>query len=390
MSYRTFLEKGINRKRLLATFVDLIRINSPTFEEGELGVYLVKKLRQTGCPVVVQDYGKSFNIIASKKGNSRMKLPLLLNAHMDTIEPTTGIRFEKRNGIIRSVGDTVLGADDKSALAQILEALRVMQERNISHSPLEIVFTSAEEKGLWGAKYLDYAKLKGRHALVLDSSGPVGRIVIAAPSHYTYRMQVHGRSAHAGIEPEKGINAIRTASEIIAQMPDGRIDPYTTANTGMISGGSATNVVPKEVIIHGEVRSHHPDTLKELRKRIAGKAREAAGKRKGRVSLTWTEEYQSFRIRDDDPFLCFMDGVFRACGIRPVHTVTGGGSDASIFHQKGIAAINISTGMKKVHSTHEQISLEDLGNGCLVLLMAISRFGDFCRNGDPLTRDKII
>ena len=371
------IEQYINQKRLVETFTELIQINSPSFKEREIGDVLAKKLESAGCRVEIQEYAGSINVIAFKKGNSPETLPLLLSGHMDTIEPTEGIAFSVGDELIRTTGDTVLGADDKSALAQIIEALTALEQNRIPHGDIEIAFTSGEEKGLFGVRNLDLSRLRSRHALVLDSSGAVGKLVIAAPTHISYEMRITGRSAHAGIEPEKGINAIRVAAEIIAAVPDGRIDAGTTANIGMIKGGTATNVVPKEAFINGEIRGHSAGTIECIKQNIFGTARMAAEKSRARITISENEEYRAFRIDKDNSFLNFLSGIFKRCGIEPAYTVTGGGSDANIFNQHGITAVNISNGMQKVHSTDEHIYLKDLHNGCLVVLRTIAEFGGF-------------
>lgn len=368
------IKADINKERLLETFTDLLRINSPSFHEKEIGDLLVTKLRERGCRVTVQKYDKSFNIIAFKKGNAAKVPPILLSGHMDTIEPTEGIKFSIQDNKVSSTGNTVLGADDKSALAQILEALAVLQEKDFPHGDIEIVFTSAEEKGLHGAKNLDFKKIRSRHALVLDSGGSVGKLVVAAPTHITYEMRITGKSAHAGIEPEKGINAIRVAAEVISSVPNGRISADTTANIGIIKGGTATNVVPKEVVIQGELRSHDYKMLQNTRQTIFDTARRIVKKNKASIQIAEHEEYQSFKINEHDRFLEFMDGVVNNCGITPVHVTTGGGSDANIFNKRGIKTINISTGMQKVHSHEEYILLKDLYKGSLLVLKAITEF----------------
>jgi tripeptide aminopeptidase len=387
----------INRKRLIRTFIDLIMINSPSFEEDSLGDYLEERFRGLGFRVMKQYYpitspqplvgkergGRSFNIIACKKGSlkrvvarsGQLSAPLMLSGHMDTIEPTEGIRYSIKDKVIRSIGGTVLGADDKSAIAQIIEAMTVLQEQNIPHGDIEVVFTSGEEKGLCGAKNLDFKKIKSRHALVLDSGGPVGNIVVAAPTQITYEMSIIGRPAHAGIEPEKGISAIRVASEIIATVPDGRIDAITTANIGIIRGGTATNVVPKEVVVQGEARSHAPAALRAARNAIFDRAKVIARERAAKVHIKAQEEYKAFRISKREPFLAFMDAIFLKARIRSGHIVSGGGSDANIFNQHGIVALNLSTGMQKVHSHDEFIHIDDLVNGSLVVASAVRDFG---------------
>jgi len=371
----------INKTRLVDTFLELVKVNSPSFKEREIGELLWEMLKKAGCTVEFQEYDGSFNIIALKAGTKPGIPPLILSGHMDTIEPTEGITLSNENGVIRTTGKTVLGADDKSALAEILEALMVLGERDLPHGDLEIVFSSAEEKGLCGAKNLDFSKLRGTHALVLDSSGPVGSLVFAAPTHITYEMKITGKAAHAGIEPEKGISAIRTAAKIISRVPDGRIDDETTANIGVINGGTATNVVPKETIVRGEIRSHNKETLKRIRSDIFDHARRAAKEDRAQMEISEGEEYRSFRIEEDEPFLSFMKGVFRDCGIEPSLIKSGGGSDANVFHDKGIMAVNLSTGMQGAHSTEEFIETKDLVNGCLVVLTAVSEFGLFVKNG---------
>jgi len=370
------IKVDINQERLLKTFTELLSVNSPSFFEKEIGDLLTIKLKERGCRVYRQKYDKSFNLIAFKKGDIKVQ-PLLLSGHMDTIEPTVGIQFDIQADRVSSTGNTVLGADDKSALAQILEALAVLQENDLPHGDIEIVFTSAEETGLHGAKSLDFKKISSRYGLVLDSSGSIGKLVVAAPTQITYEMRIIGKAAHAGIEPEKGISAIRIAAEVISAVPNGRISAETTANIGMIRGGSATNVVPKEVVIYGELRGHDDKTLQDTRQAIFDAARKIAKKNKAGIHIQEHEEYQAFKIDEHDRFLQFMDGVVKSCGMTPSHVITGGGSDANIFNKRGIKTINLSTGMQKVHSNEEYILLKDLYKGGLLTLNAIRAFADF-------------
>ncbi len=365
----------INRKRILKTFVELIQINSPSFHEELIGRHLIGMLRRLGCTVTRQEYDESFNIIGTLKGTVRSAPALILSAHMDTIEPTEGITYAVSRDRVRSTGPTVLGADDKSAIAQILEAVSVIREKRIPHGDIEIVLTSAEEKGLTGARHLDFSRLKGRHALVLDSGGRVGRLVVGAPTHHTYEMTVIGRSAHAGIEPERGISAIRAASRIISAVPDGRIDGMTTANIGIIDGGTATNVVPRVARIRGEVRSHTQAVLERTERKIYGTARGIAGTLGVRLMIRTNEEYRSFSIGSTEPFLIYLDDVMKRCRIKPAHVITGGGSDANIFHEKGIMAVNLSNGMQRVHSPQEYILLKDLCDGSRIVLEALLGIG---------------
>lgn len=378
----------INEQRLYRTFCELLQVSSPSFHEHAIGDVLCRELTGAGCRVEVQDYGTSFNVLAFKRGSIGGSSPLLLSAHMDTIEPTEGIVLLSDSGAIRTDGSTVLGADDKCALAQIIEALKVLQERGIPHSDIEVAFTSAEERGLQGAKNLPLEMIRSRYALVLDASGSVGSIIIAAPTHVSYEMKIFGRSAHAGIEPEKGLSAIRIAAEILTGIPDGRVSGGTTANVGVIGGGTASNVVPREVRLQGEIRSHSLEELEETRRRVIDYARAVSARSGARLDVSEDEEYRAFRIPESDPFIEYLHRVYTEMGLNPQLAASGGGSDANVFNALGIKAVNISTGMQKVHSGQEFVLLDDLYAGSRVVLNVIRGFSSFLggearRSGPP-------
>lgn len=376
----------IDKERVIQTFIELIEINSPSFHEDEIGEYLSARLAEIGFSVLRLPYDRSFNLLAKKRGSIQDCPSLLLSAHMDTIEPTEGITYSFEQGVISSRGATVLGADDKSGIAQILEALAILHDRTVPHGDLEILFTSAEEKGLCGARNMDVSALRSRWGLVTDVSGPVGKIVIAAPSHDVYELHVTGRAAHAGIEPEKGLNAIRVASEIISSVPDGRIDDDTTANIGVIAGGTATNVVPLSAVIRGEVRSHSQKTLSELREAIFNMAREITSLRGAQLAIKDFHEYDAYEFDADDPWVRFVARTVRDCGIEPSLIRTGGGSDANVFNRKGLHVLNISTGMQQVHSGEEFVHVEDLVKGAELILRTVVSFPHFAAlNSPPLT-----
>jgi tripeptide aminopeptidase len=240
----------INQSRLVQTFLELVAIDSPSGQEEAIGANLMQRFAALGGEAARDKHG---NVIARWPGNGDDWL--MLSAHMDTVGKDTGIRPAIRDGIIYSDGTTILGGDDKSGIAAILEVLVSLAEDKLNHPPLEVVISVGEEVGLQGAKWLDKSQLRARRGYVLDSGGAIGSIVVSAPSQDSLRVVVHGKKAHAGSEPENGINAIRVASEAIAAMPLGRIDFETTANIGVIEGGTATNIVPDEVKVRGEARS---------------------------------------------------------------------------------------------------------------------------------------
>ena len=234
----------IRRDRIVETFCDLARIDSPSGEEEEIARHLVAKLEAMGLDVTRDDYG---NVIASDGGDD----PLILSAHMDTVEPGRGVKPSVAGERIESDGTTILGGDCKAGVAAILEALESILEDDTPHRSIEVAFTREEEIGLIGARNLDFSRIKGKEAVVFDGEGPPSRITSSSPEYIGFDMEITGRAAHAGVEPEKGISAIRIASEIITRLPQGRLDDETTFNVGTIEGGSVRNAVPEITKVRG-------------------------------------------------------------------------------------------------------------------------------------------
>ncbi len=245
------LSDQVDGDRLLKTFLDLVAIDSPTGHEEAIGKELEGRFRALGCTVRRDDSG---NLIATYPGDRDETL--LLAFHMDTAGTDTGIKPQIRDGVIYSDGTTILGADDKSGLAQVLELLELLNAHKPSHPNLEIVVTVGEEQGLLGSRALDMSQLKAKWGLVYDAAGGVGAVTYWAPTTVYITVTVHGKKVHAGVEPEKGINAMKVAAEAIAAMPLGRIDPETVANIGTIESGEARNIVPGEAHMQGMARSH--------------------------------------------------------------------------------------------------------------------------------------
>src|SRR4051794_29669543 len=239
----------ISRERLLALFLDLVRIDSHSRRERGVALRLVPELEALGAEVRFDDAGTKVggdtgNLIARIDGTVDVE-PLLLSAHMDTVVPGEGVQPIIDGDVVRSDGRTVLGGDDKSGLAVICEVVRALREQRVPHGPVDVVFTICEEVGLLGARHLDLTGLRARTGLVLDSDAP-GFLVTRAPAANHMEFVVRGIEAHAGMAPERGISAIKVAAEGIAAMRLGRIDDETTANIGVIRGGAATNIVPNE------------------------------------------------------------------------------------------------------------------------------------------------
>ena len=351
--------------RLLDTFRQLLQINSPSGQEGPLAEYLIAELKALGLPVRQDAAG---NVIAFTDPDAQGEA-LMLCAHMDTVEPTTGLVIVEEDGIIRSDGTTILGADDKAGIAVILEALKRASRR----PPLDIVFTVHEEGGLFGAKALDLGSLRARQGIVLDSGGAAGNLVTAAPSQMKVSAKVRGVAAHAGAAPERGVNAIVLAARGIAAMNLGRLDDETTANIGIIKGGQATNIVPDLVELRGEARSHSEEKLQAQVAAMKQALEEAAQAGGGSAEVEVQPSYTRFAIPESEPLVQTFFEVASSLGLNPTTVKGGGGSDANVFNAQGMVVVNMSTGMANSHAKNEYIPAAALDQAAVLLTALVER-----------------
>lgn len=372
----------VNKERLAETFRFLVETDSVSKEEGKICFKIQKIIDSMGAETIVdlaaeKTGSDTGNLIARFVGNTNAP-PLLLSAHMDTVEPGRGIRPVLKNGVFTSDGSTILGADCKSSIAIILEVLRVLQEDNISYGPLEIVFSVCEEIGLLGAKNLDFSLLNAEFGYVLDASDTDG-IITRAPSSNKLEFKVYGKDAHAGAAPEKGINAIHIAAKAIAGLKLGRIDQETTCNIGVIKGGRAANIVPNLVTVQGEVRSHNQSKLTGKTDEIVNAFKQAVDIMKvdnstnGLPYLEYsvTLDFSATHILETDPVVILAKAGASNLGRTLKTKITGGGADANIFFQHGIATGVLGTGMKDMHSTRESIALDDMVRSAELVLEII-------------------
>ena len=355
---------GVNQKRLLSLFFELVMIDSETKKERPMADRLKLKLEQLGLNVTEDKAGHK---IGGNAGNLIAVLPgkafgnsLLLCAHMDRVTPGEGIQPVLADGMIKSKGQTILAADDIAGVAGILEALEVILESNLDHPELKVLFTVAEEGGLNGVKNVDPKKIKADYGLCYDSIGDVGTIVIQGPAQYRFQAIIKGKAAHAGVNPAAGINAIKVASLAINQMKLGQIDQETTANIGLIQGGQATNIVPARVELIGEARSRNQEKLdvqiahmKEITKRAAKKYRAEA-------EITTELIYPAFFLATDHPVVKLVEKAATGLQIKTDLISSGGGCDANILNGYGIPTINLGIGIENAHSVNEQITVKNL------------------------------
>ncbi|MDP2863103.1 MAG: M20/M25/M40 family metallo-hydrolase [Desulfobacterales bacterium] len=371
----------INRERLMDTFRFLVGIDSVSRQEGDIAEELKKILESMGAETVFDGAGKmtgsnTGNLIAKFKGNINVP-PLLLNAHMDTVEPGRGVVPVLRDGVFTSDGTTILGADDKSAIAVLIEVMTILKEKNMPFGPIEMVLTICEEIGLMGAKHLDMSLITAKYGYALDATDTEG-IITHAPSANKIEFRVHGRDAHAGAAPEKGINAIWLASKAIAGLQLGRIDGETTCNIGIINGGIATNIVPNLVCVKGEVRSHDDEKLKRVTSDIISSF-ENAVKNYGnnssdglpKVDIIIEDDFSRTDIPEDHPVVALAQRAASNLGRKMITKTTGGGADANIFYEKGIITGVIGTGMRDMHTVRESVSVDDMVKSGELLLEII-------------------
>ncbi len=355
----------MNAQRLKRTFLELLRLNSPSRKEKPVAAYVKAALRDVADECFEDRAGKAIggnanNLVFRLRGSHRTAPALALVAHMDTVEPTRGIRIGRRGSMVYSAGPTILGADNKAGIAVMIETARSLVRRRRRFGMLELVFSVAEEVGLLGVENLDYGLIESRLGLVLDSSTPVGSIVTSAPSSEAVEVHIRGRKAHAGIEPEKGVNAITVAAKAIARLKQGRLDEETTANIGVIKGGTATNIVPDEVLVRGEARSFSEQKLARWithMKRCFLKASEAFG---AEAQIETRRAFTMFDVPKSHRLVRAAARGARALGRRARMLRSGGGSDANVFNGHGITSVVLGLGYTNPHTKQESIDLVEL------------------------------
>ena len=359
----------MNKERLLNNLVEMLKIHSPSKKEGEYAKYLVNLLKEMGALIYLDkgylEYGgDSPSIIVKFPGDVEGE-GVTLAAHMDVVEPNLNVKPIVDGNIIRTDGTTTLGGDDKAGIASIIEVLRTIKEESISHEDIYIVLTPCEEIGMLGAKYFDWTRvpedmLPAKNMIVVDNSGKAGLIAHTAPSKYDIEICFQGKKAHAGIEPEKGINAISVASYALSRMNIGRIDDLTTSNISKISSEFPSNVVPDVCRITGEVRGHSEDKILEiieLYKKICDESVEKLG---GSYKLDYKCDYPALKPKDNLVFAKQFAKVYEKLNVPCELKIIGGGSDSNIFAKQGFNSIIIGVGMNNVHTVEEYLEIDEL------------------------------
>lgn len=358
---------SIQPDRLLDLFLLITGTNSYYPNEGAVSDLLRKRLECIGVRLHADEHR---NLVGDWPGQGMFADadPILLCAHMDTVVPTEGMRPVVRDAAVHTDGTSVLGADDKAAVAAIVEAAEAVAGAGVSHVPVEFLFTVGEDVGHIGSKAFDITGLRSQMAFVPDIDGPVGLVSLAAPSSRNVKVVFHGRAAHAGLEPEQGRNAIVMAATAIGAMSLGRVDEETTANVGLISGGEAPNVIPPRAEMTMQVRSLDNGKGVEVMETMIACCRDAAAQQCGTAEFETVFETRGFRFDPGDPIVRRAEAAIRVAGRDPQHTVTCGGSDANELNAKGLPTVVLSVGYRDIHTNEESMPIDELN--CLASVCA--------------------
>ena len=365
----------IDAERLGQTFVELCRIPSPSYNEGAVADYIRARVESLGLTIAEDDAGQALgsdtgNLIVKTEGSGD---PLFLTAHMDTVPPSPvdgEVPVVVDGDRVHTAGRSILGGDDKAGVAVALEMLRLSTAQPLR--PLDVVFTIQEEQGARGAAHLDPARLRAQMGFVLDGDTPVGVAIRHSPHKLRYYITVTGRAAHAAVNPEDGINAIRAIGAVAAALPTGKLDALSIANIGRIEGGGPINVVPDHAALIGEARSLERAALEALKERIASIAHEQASAYGATAGVRWEELYPGYYVADDAPIAQLFARACEQEGIPPSFVSTYGGGDANPLNGRGLACVVFGLGMEAIHTPDEYLLLSHLTAAAQLLRRALA------------------
>jgi len=362
----------INNKRMLDRFLELVQIDSESGNELGMCERLMAELRTIpGAEIRTEASGdfyktNGYNIIADIPGTLPGE-PILLSAHMDTVVPGNGIKPQVRDGVVYSDGTTILAADDKCGITEILEAVESIKEQGKAHRSIEIIFSVGEEQGLYGARSIDTSKLKARQGYIMDTGGAPGKIVACQPGQYSFFVTITGRRSHAGNTPEAGISAIQVAAKAIANMKLLRVDELTTCNIGEIHSQFPTNIVPETLTLKGEARSRDVARLEAQMEHIYKCFEDACAEAGASFEFEKTLKYQAYKMEDDAPVIAEISESLRRLGVEPSIQGAGGGSDANIYNQQGMQCVVLGNGMREGHALTEHLFIAEMDLAAEVL-----------------------
>jgi len=356
----TDITQGVCMQKMIKNFIEMAEILSPSKKEKELSNYLIKKLKIFSEKIIVD---RASNLIIKIPGDKRLN-PFLLSAHMDTVQTSKrpSIKINKK-GIFTS-NKTILGADCKAGISIIIELVEKLFKENIKHPPLELVFTAGEEIGLYGSSRLDKSLVGSEYGVVLDNEKKINQVVTEAVGVDNFEILIKGKASHSGVEPEKGISAIKILSSIINQIKTGRLSDYTTLNIGFIEGGKGINIVPPQAKAKGEIRSFKREEINLIEdniEKIIIKSIKKEKKINGLPSYEFkiNKRFAGFSIDKNSYIIKTIEKAYKKNNIKAVFTKSFGGTDANNFYKMGIITPNIATGMKNVHTPDEYLDISE-------------------------------
>ena len=347
-------------------FLELCAIPSPSGRErgvaDRVGAYLTELgLEWDEDDAAAQLDGDTGNIYCRIPPREGSGTPIFLCAHTDTVPPERAIEpVVGEDGIVRNAAGTILGSDNKAAVVVMLEAAKRVLDEGRPHAGIELLFTAQEEVSLRGADAFDHTRLVADTGFVYDQGAPIGEIVLGSPYGRLLDFRFHGRAAHAGMAPEDGRSAVHAAARAIADFRLGRIDEETSANVGVITGGTARNVVPEWCSFAAEVRSHDERKAVELVREMLETAAFAASLGECEVESEVRPSFPGYRFRESDAPVALAAAALRAAGVEPTYALSGGGADANVFNARGLSCVNLANGMMEIHTPDEHIAVADL------------------------------
>jgi tripeptide aminopeptidase len=349
---------------VLGLFTELAAVPSPPGDERAVADLVLGYLSDCGLQADEDDVGP---VIGSNAGNIYARLeptatgePLLFCAHLDTVPPTAAIEPVVEDGIVHNAAGTILGADDKSAVAAMLDAARSVLAESRPHAGIELLFTPREEVGLEGAAAFDHQRLQARIGYVYDQAAPIGTVILGAPFSQSLEVTFHGRASHSGMHPDEGRSAIAAAARAISEMRLGRVDDISTANVGTIAGGTATNIVPEWCTFVAEARSHDERRLADLVQEMQDAVTFAAGVAECEATTVARKSYRGYRFGRTDRPVALAAAALERCGYPVRYELSGGAADANVFNDRGFQVVNLANGMTDIHTPAERIAVSDL------------------------------
>jgi tripeptide aminopeptidase len=352
------------QQELLSLFLRLAPIDGVSHMERAIADEVMTTLRSAGIDVIEDQSapvvkGNTGNLLCFPPGFRADVSAIMLEAHLDTVQPTGSLKVIVKEDRICSDGSTILGADNRMGLSILVDLLLHTHETPGPKKNFFVALTVGEETGLYGAAALDFSKLNVSAAFVFDCSKRPGVFIRESVGLYDFTALFVGKAAHAGVAPEEGVSAIALAASAISKIQLGRLDQETTANIGKIFGGEASNVVPERVTVEGEVRSFSPDRIREVLRTIE-QTFHASVDNTGRLTFSSYSDFEPYIHKPDAVAVVELEDAMRRAGLTPKPIRYMGGSDANKYNAKGIPAVNIGIGAQKPHSVEEFFLLEDL------------------------------